>query len=190
MLALVIGKLVLLLYLLLNTECNRCSLYIMASINSITVEENQYQVTDAMAQIAATNLRRIHCDLVCDLLKTLLRKNIGTNDVENDVNKTLRYCTAPYKLSVKRKIMRQRLTDAYRKRNEAERQYWDTKKKSNYILSLILRKCKKWLPEEESKGLVAEKVIVLSGHPSSGRQICQTQTLMESKDNSWRRSTH
>ena len=44
----------------------------MASIHSIIVEENQYQVTDAMVQIAATNLIRIHNELVCELLKKWL----------------------------------------------------------------------------------------------------------------------
>ena len=99
----------------------------MASINSLIVDENQYQVTDAMAQIAATNLQRIHSDLVCDLLRTLLQRNIGTNDVETDIKRTLRHCTASYKQTVKRKIMRQKLTDAYKRRNEAEKRYWDTK---------------------------------------------------------------
>ena len=135
---------------------------LMASINSLIVNENQYQVTDAMAQIAATNLRRIHCDLVCDLLKTLLRKNIGTNDVENDVNKTLRYCTAPYKLSVKRKIMRQRLTDAYRKRNEAERQYWDTKSEHRQLIPLdtwntFVSKCKRYVPRYRTAYMMKHK---------------------------------
>ena len=124
---------------------------LMASINSINVDENQYQVTDAMAQIAATDLRRIHNDLVCDLLRTLLQRNIGTNDVETDVKRTLRHCTMSYKQTVKRKIMRQRLADVYRRRNEARQKYWNTKEEKKETIppdvwNSFVATCKRYMP--------------------------------------------
>ena len=124
----------------------------MASIHSITVNENQYQVTDAMVQIAATNLRRIHNELVCDLLKRLLQRNIGTNDVENDIKRTLRNCTTSYQQTVKRKIMRQRLTDTCREGKEAVKEYWKTKEEMRGLIppntwNTFVAKCKRYVPK-------------------------------------------
>ena len=135
----------------MSTNPYRIKPQLMASIRSINVEENQDQVTDAMIQIAATNLTRIHDELVCKLLKNLLRRNIGTNDVENDVKRTLRRCTRTYQRTVKKKIMRQKLTDAYRKKNEGERRYWDTKAEKRQIIprdtwNSFVSRCKRYVP--------------------------------------------
>ena len=62
---------------------------LLASINRIyDIDGDQYQVKDAMEQIAKANLKCIQCEQVCKLLRVLLRKNLGTNEVEKNVERT------------------------------------------------------------------------------------------------------
>ena len=119
---------------------------LLASISRIQINDgDQYQVQDAMEQIAMANLRCIQCDQVCKLFRELLRRRIGTNEVESNIKRTLTMCTKSYQQNVKRKIVRAKLKDAYRKRGESRRKYHD-----------IVNQKKAMIPERTWRSFVAQ----------------------------------
>ena len=126
---------------------------LLASIHQIRdIDGDQYQVKDAMEQIAAANIKRIQCEQVCKLLRVLLRRNTGTNEVEQNVRKTLNMCTKVYQQSVKRKIMRQKLTDAYRKKREWTNHYHTIKEQKKPTIpantwNVFVSKCRRYVPQ-------------------------------------------
>ena len=76
-----------------------------------------------MRQIATANLNYVHSELVCKMLRTLLRRNLRTNDIEYTIEKSLKQCTECFKLEAKRKLMRMKIADAYRKQKEQKLEY-------------------------------------------------------------------
>ena len=124
----------------------------LASIRQINIDEDQYQVKDAMGQIAKANLKRIRCEQVCKLLRVLLRRSLGTNEVENNIRRTFGVCTKVYQQHAKKKVMRAKLADAHRKREETKREYRNTVDQKRPTIpdntwNIFITKCKRYVPK-------------------------------------------
>ena len=124
----------------------------LASIRQINIDEDQYQVKDAMGQIAKANLKRIRCEQVCKLLRVLLTRSIGTNEVENNIKRTFGMCTKVYQQCAKKKVMRAKLADAHRKREEAKQEYHNTVNEKRPAIpdntwNEFVVKCRRYIPK-------------------------------------------
>ena len=130
-----------------------CKYKLLASINRIRdIDGDQYQVKDAMEQIAKANLKCIQCEQVCKLLQILLKRNIGTNEVEKNVKRTLSTCTGVYQQTVKRKIMRMKLADAHKERVLSRHRYQNIMEEKRPTIptntwNIFVDKCRRYVPQ-------------------------------------------
>ena len=126
---------------------------LLASIYRLSdLEGDQYQVRDAMGQIAMANLKKIQCEQVCRLFKILLNKNLGLTEVVTSVKKTFRMCSVYYQQNAIRKIMRMKLADAHGKLREKQKAYHETLKQmrpkiSKRALDKFISICRKYIPK-------------------------------------------
>ena len=111
----------------MSTDPLKIQRNLLASIYKITnIEGDQYQVRDAMGQITQANLKRIQCEQVCRLFRILISRNVGVGAVESNIRRTFGMCSKYYQQTVKRKLMRMKLSDAYRKLREKKNKYLET----------------------------------------------------------------